>query len=140
MAADATTFTPSEGRADVVTFSYSLTMIPDWFAAIDNARRLAGNQGQLGVVDFYVSRKHPEADRRIHRWCTRHFWPTWFATDNVFLSTDHVPYLHRVFQPEFFAEQTAKVPYLPLVRVPYYIFVGRPRPHGTAETPPASAT
>ena len=36
-AADATTFQPDAGKADVVTFSYSLTMIPDWFAAIDNA-------------------------------------------------------------------------------------------------------
>ena len=37
VAADATTFRPADGPADVVTFSYSLTMIPDWFAAIDNA-------------------------------------------------------------------------------------------------------
>ena len=35
--ADATTWQPEDGPVDVVTFSYSLTMIPDWFAAIDNA-------------------------------------------------------------------------------------------------------
>ena len=35
--ADATTWRPAEGSADVVTFSYSLTMIPDWFAATENA-------------------------------------------------------------------------------------------------------
>lgn len=49
---DATTWTPPEGSADVVTFSYSLTMIPDWFAAIDNAIRILKPGGRLGVVDF----------------------------------------------------------------------------------------
>ena len=35
--ADATHFTPPEAPVDVVTFSYSLTMMPDWFAALDHA-------------------------------------------------------------------------------------------------------
>src|SRR3954471_17126414 len=35
--ADATTFKPPCGQVDVITFSYSLTMIPDWFAALENA-------------------------------------------------------------------------------------------------------
>ncbi len=37
---DATAWQPPEGAADVVTFSYSLTMIPDWFGAIENALRM----------------------------------------------------------------------------------------------------
>ncbi len=44
---DATTWTPPEGQADVVTFSYSLTMIPDWFAAIENARRILKPGGRI---------------------------------------------------------------------------------------------
>ena len=43
--ADATKYCPPEGGADVVTFSYSLTMIPDWFAAIDNAVQHAQTWG-----------------------------------------------------------------------------------------------
>ena len=41
--ADATTWLPDEGRGkvDLVTFSYSLTMIPDWFAAVDHAAAAA---------------------------------------------------------------------------------------------------
>ena len=39
--ADAATFRPAEGQADVVTFSYSLTMIPDWFTALETALRNA---------------------------------------------------------------------------------------------------
>ena len=125
VAADATTFEVPGRAADVVTCSYSLTMIPDWFATIDNAHRMLRDGGRMGVVDFYVSRKYPADGLARHRWATRHFWPTWFATDNVFPSADHVPYLHRRFEAEHFAEHRAKVPYLPLMRVPYYTFVGR---------------
>ncbi len=57
--ADATTFCPPERQADVVTFSYSLTMIPDWFRAIDHAYEILKPGGLIGVVDFYVSRKYP---------------------------------------------------------------------------------
>lgn len=125
--ADATVFQPPEGAADVVTFSYSLTMIPDWFAAIDNALQMLRPGGLIGVVDFFVSRKHPPAGLKRHRWLTRTFWPAWFANDNVFPSPDHVPYLHRRFEPSLFEEHRAKVPYLPLLRVPYYLFIGRKR-------------
>jgi S-adenosylmethionine-diacylgycerolhomoserine-N-methlytransferase len=125
IAADATCFEPPTPPVDVVTFSYSLTMIPDWFAAIENARSMLRPGGQIGVVDFYVSRKHPPAGLRRHRWWTRSFWPAWFASDNVFPSPDHAPFLHRRFEPLFFSECSAKIPYLPFVRAPYYIFVGR---------------
>ncbi len=123
--ADATAFQLGQGQADVVTFSYSLTMIPDWFAAIDNAAAMLKPGGLIGVVDFYVSRKFPAGGLRRHGWFTRHFWPLWFAGDNVFPSSDHVPYLHRRFAPVHFEERRAKVPYLPLLRTPYYCFVGR---------------
>ena len=60
-----------------------------------------------------------------HGWLTRSFWPVWFASDNVFPSTDHVPFLHRRFEPVHFREHRGKVPYFPLLRMPYYVFVGR---------------
>lgn len=128
--ADATTFRPPTGPVDVVTFSYSLTMIPDWFAAVENALAILKPGGILGVVDFYVSRKFPSGELKRHRWFTRTFWPAWFAMDNVFPSPDHVPFLHRHFEPLKFQEQAAKVPYVPLIRMPYYLFVGRKRSQG----------
>jgi S-adenosylmethionine-diacylgycerolhomoserine-N-methlytransferase len=125
--ADATTFQPASGPVDVVTFSYSLTMIPDWFAAIENALAMLRPGGVLGVVDFYVSRKYPTDGLARHSWLTRTFWPTWFAMDNVFPSPDHVPFLHKHFDVLHFEEHRAKVPYIPLLRMPYYLFVGRKR-------------
>ncbi|MCA8997435.1 MAG: class I SAM-dependent methyltransferase [Planctomycetaceae bacterium] len=124
---DATTFAPTEGQVDVVTFSYSLTMIPDWFRAIDHAYELLKPGGMIGVVDFYVARKHPSDEHIRHPWSTRTFWPTWFASDNVFLSPDHLPYLRNKFEKVQLEERRGKIPYLPFVRAPHYIFLGRKR-------------
>jgi len=112
-------------EADVVTFSYSLTMIPDWYTAVENAFRLLKPGGHLGVVDFYVSRKHPTCGFVRHNAWTRSFWPWWFAHDNVFLNPDHIHYLHQLFEPVHFSEHRASLKYLPIGRVPYYQFVGR---------------
>ena len=125
--ADATCFQPPSDPVDVITFSYSLTMIPDWFAAIQHALSLLRPGGMIGVVDFYVSRKHPANGHRRHGWFNRNFWPLWFGSDNVFPSPDHVPFLHRHFTPVHFVEARGKVPYLPFVRAPYYSFVGQKR-------------
>jgi S-adenosylmethionine-diacylgycerolhomoserine-N-methlytransferase len=123
--ADATTWTPQEGSADIVTFSYSLTMIPDWFAAIDNALRILKPGGLIGVIDFYVARKYPAESMVKHGWSTRNLWPLWFSNDNVFPSPDHLPYLLRHFETVFLSENRSKVPYVPFARTPYYQFIGR---------------
>jgi len=79
----------------------------------------------LGIVDFFVARKWPADELTKHRWFTRTFWPTWFANDNVFLNGDHIPYLQSRFETLSLQQHRGKVPYLPLVRAPYYQFVGR---------------
>jgi S-adenosylmethionine-diacylgycerolhomoserine-N-methlytransferase len=122
---EATTFCPPEGFADVITFSYSLSMIPDWFRAIDHALELLKPGGTIGVVDFYVARKFPRHGRCRQGWATRTVWPIWFAWDNVHLSPDHLPLLESRFETTELVERSGKLPYLPLVRVPYYRFLGR---------------
>src|SRR5262249_12010514 len=47
--ADATTYEPEGGPVDAVTFSYSLTMIPDWFRAVDRAWEILKPGGLVGV-------------------------------------------------------------------------------------------
>jgi S-adenosylmethionine-diacylgycerolhomoserine-N-methlytransferase len=125
VAADATKWQPPEGLADVVTFSYSLTMIPDWFAAIDNAIRMLKPGGLIGVVDFYVGRKYPPEELKKQKWLSRTLWPAWFATDNVFPSPDHLPYLLQNFETVRLEEDRFRMPYVPLLKTPYYQFVGR---------------
>ncbi|HUY91255.1 MAG TPA: class I SAM-dependent methyltransferase [Pirellulales bacterium] len=123
--ADASRFEPSAGPVDVVSCSYSLTMMPDWFAAIDRAWEMLRPGGMIGVVDFFVSRKHAQRGLAQHGWWSRHFWPAWFGRDNVHLSPDHPSYLQRKFETVSLHERRAPVPYLPGLRVPYYRFVGR---------------
>lgn len=123
--ADATRYWPSGELADVVTCSYSLTMIPDWFAAIDQAFALLKPGGLIGVVDFYVSRKYPARNQQVHSWLTRTVWPIWFGLDNVYLTGDQIAYLHRRFEVIHFSEHRGSMRYLPFARIPYYRLVGR---------------
>ncbi len=123
--ADAIKYCPPEGAAEVVTFSYSLTMIPDWFAAIENAYRMLKPGGLIGVVDFYVGRKYASPELKRHKWLARTIWPPWFATDNVFPSPDHLPYLCHHFEQVYLHEDRFRMPYVPFLRTPYYVFVGR---------------
>ena len=122
--ADATTYEPDE-PVDVVYFSYALTMIPDWRAAIANALAMLKPGGVLGVVDFYVSPAHPVGDAARHNALTRHFWPAWFKHDGVRLNAQHLPTLRALLPQHDIVEARAPVPYLPIGRVPYYRFVGR---------------
>jgi S-adenosylmethionine-diacylgycerolhomoserine-N-methlytransferase len=123
--ADAMDYDPGDGPVDLVTFSYSLTMIPDWFAVIDRAYALLKPGGMIGVTDFYVSRKWPAPGLRRHSAFQRLFWPTWFGFDNVFLSAEHLPYLQRRFRTLRLEERLGKVPYLLGLKAPYYSFLGR---------------
>lgn len=45
---------PPANNVDVVTFSYALSMIPDWQKAVENASRLLKKGGHLCVCDFTV--------------------------------------------------------------------------------------
>ena len=79
------------------------------------------------MVDFYVGRKYPADGLNQHGWLTRNLWPLWFGNDNVFPSSDHLPYLRTHFEDEQVEEHRAKIPYLPFVRAPYYLYLGRKR-------------
>lgn len=123
--ADATTYAPEGGPVDAVTFSYSLTMIPDWFRCIDRAWEILKPGGLIGVADFFVARKWPAEGHVRHGRFTRFFWPQWFSWDNVFLSPDHVPYLQARFETVRLEQKMGKMPYMLGLRAPYYIYIGR---------------
>lgn len=125
---DATVFTPTE-PVDCVFLSYSLTMIPDWYRAIDNALAMLRPGGLLGVVDFFVSRKHPTGAETVrHGAIGRAFWRAWFGHDDVFVNPDHIPYLHDRTGPIHCSQHRGRIPYVPLLRAPYFVFVGRKGP------------
>ena len=125
--ADATKFTIPEKQpaADLVTFSYSLTMIPDWFSAMEQAISLLKPGGYLAIVDFYVGRKYPKEGEIQQSWFTRTFWRTFFALDNVRLSDDHIPFLEsrHNLRVVFKSEKNGGIPYIPLIKAPHYLLI-----------------
>jgi S-adenosylmethionine-diacylgycerolhomoserine-N-methlytransferase len=118
--ADVTHYLPSQ-PADCVLLSYALTMIPDWRAALGNAIAMLKPGGRLAVVDFCVSARQP-------RWL-RHFWQRWFAHDGVHLSVEHIAALCIALPDHECEQHFAPMPYLPALRVPYYLFLGTKPSH-----------
>ena len=71
--ADATRFAPEAlfGRArfDRVFFSYTLSMVPDWPAALDRALAATAPEGRLNIVDFGQQERLPRLLRAgLARW------------------------------------------------------------------------
>jgi S-adenosylmethionine-diacylgycerolhomoserine-N-methlytransferase len=114
--ADATHWRPP-APVDRVFLSYSLTMIPDWEAAIANAVSMLKPDGRLGVVDFHL----PASGGTL----ANGFWRRWFAHDGVHLSAAHLPTLINHMPDAWMAERRASLPYLPGLQAPYYLYVGR---------------
>lgn len=121
--ADATNYQPAE-PVDCVYLSYALTMIPDWAGALDNAIAMLRPGGRLGVVDFYVADPAPGPGAARHGAWTRTFWPWWFRHDGVHLSPRHLATLRARLTNLSVQETFAPVPYLPGLRVPYYVLTG----------------
>ena len=77
--------------ADLLTMSYSLSMIPEFHPAIDSIADLLAPGGVVGVVDFYVQNQIEFQSRnytggvidRHCMWISRVFWRTWFELDRV---------------------------------------------------------
>ncbi len=107
---------------NLITFSYSLTMIPNWFIALEKAYNLLAPGGVIGITDFFVSRKYESEN---HNWFTRTLIPLFFAFDNVNLSADHLPWLKSHFEEILIERKLGSLPFLPLVKAPYYLFIGR---------------
>lgn len=123
--ADITRLDLPDDSVDLVTFTYSLTMVPDWFSALQEACRILKPGGTIGVADFYISRKFPAEGLKRHSWFTRSLWPVWFSLDNVHPSADHVPYLMSRFEKVSIHEDYGKLPWVPIIKPPHYRFIGR---------------
>jgi betaine lipid synthase len=81
--------------ADLLTMSYSLSMIPEFHPVVDSLANLLAPNGIMGVVDFYVQNQIQFQSRnyvggvidRHCMWISRIFWAAWFEMDRVFLDS-----------------------------------------------------
>jgi len=123
---DITRYRPPQ-PVDCVYLSYALTMVADWRAVIANAAAMIKPGGTLGVVDFYVSSARPASGGSRQSAWERWLWRRWFAHDGVRLDPAHMTELAGAMPVCRIFERRGKVPYLPGVTAPYYIFIGRKR-------------
>jgi SAM-dependent methyltransferase len=84
----ALTVLPKIGTVDMITMSYSFSMIPDQKAAVNNALKLLKPNGYLGIADFFLKGNYDDAlppfSRRL-RAAESLFHKTWFSMDHVHL-------------------------------------------------------
>ena len=84
---DAKFFNTGKNKADLITMSYSLSMLPNFHVCIDHLASLLDPKGIIGVVDFYVQSSVETSDRnyiggslqRHVNWIGRSFWRAWFG-------------------------------------------------------------
>jgi len=109
---------PATGTVDLVTFSYALTMIPDWKEAIRNAWRMLKPGGHIAVCDFTVLDS---------QWLGMSaMWKYVFSHDHVFLREEHIPTLSTAFETVTSGNGYGPFPYFPpCVVCPYYYFIGK---------------
>ncbi|GKT43198.1 protein-L-isoaspartate O-methyltransferase [Colletotrichum spaethianum] len=116
------------GRADLITMSYSLSMIPDYYSVIESLTPLLSPDGVMGVVDFYVQSKTDFSFRnftgglvgRHVNWFLRTFWRAWFDLDRVGLEASRRDYLEYKFGTVL----NINARNYSLGRIPYYVWVG----------------
>lgn len=114
--------------ADLITMSYSLSMIPDFYSVVDQVATLLAPKGIVGICDFYVqsvvdvsSRNYTGGTINRHvNWLGRMFWRTWFDADRVNLDAGRRDYVEYKFGTILSASERN---YL-LGGIPYYLFVG----------------
>jgi betaine lipid synthase len=116
------------GSADLITMSYSLSMIPDFYSVVDLLTTFLSPEGTIGIVDFYVqslvdisSRNYIGGTFNRHvNWLGRMFWRTWFEADRVNLDAGRRDYVEYRFGTILSCSERN---YL-LGGIPYYKFIG----------------
>lgn len=138
--ADVCEFEPDRQPATLITFSYSLSMIPPFMAAVDKALSyLDQEKGIFGIADFYTSLKH-DTPTRQHSYICRWFWRTIFDLDNIDLGPVRRQYLEHHLEQVHEENKCGGIPYVPLLKVPYYIWLGQKRSHRSQLSENGSAT
>ncbi|ODV85749.1 hypothetical protein CANARDRAFT_175521 [[Candida] arabinofermentans NRRL YB-2248] len=127
--ADACTFTIPYQSADLITFSYSLSMIPTFHSAIDHVSSMLSKDGVICCVDFGVQSSVTSFGRvntlggmtgRHIPWIFRTFWRIWFEADRVFLDPARRDYLEY----RFGTLKSLNLYNKKLGNIPYYIWLG----------------
>lgn len=125
-------------KADVITMSYSLSMIPEFYTVLDSFSSTLSDNGVIGVSDFYVqsevdyySRNYIGGEINRHcMWISRVFWRAWFEVDRVNLDGARRDYLEYRFGT--ISSFNARCHMFGL-RIPYYVWIGCSKDDGSSQ-------
>lgn len=111
------------GVADVVTMSYSFSMIPDQNATVRNIHRLLKKDGFLAIADFFLNGKFDDDLSPLFaniRYLEALFHKNWFACDHVHLLENNLlQSYHDMFEPIWDKRERGAIPFLPFMH-PYH--------------------
>ncbi|KAI0384045.1 hypothetical protein F5Y04DRAFT_248815 [Hypomontagnella monticulosa] len=130
---------PKHGGADLITMSYSLSMIPDYYSVVDSLPSLLAPNGIVSVVDFYVQSQVDVNFRnytgglvnRHVNFFGRTFWRAWFDIDRVALEPGRRDYLEYSFGTVLNVNYRNYV----LGAIPYYIWIGTHKQPSSSSLP-----
>jgi S-adenosylmethionine-diacylgycerolhomoserine-N-methlytransferase len=105
---------------DTISFSYSLSMIPEWKKALCSAKSLMSPEGRVIVSDFDT---YTEEGKSLKDWIIY----MWYKQDGVRIQAESRHYiLNECFpEPEFVTTVARFQKKLAGVRIPHYVVCGR---------------
>jgi SAM-dependent methyltransferase len=121
---------PAAGTVDLVTMSYSYSMIPDQKAAIANVTKLLkSKEGLVAIADFFLKGNYDDCLPPLSRRCRAlesAFHKNWFAMDHVHLLGDKQlemggSSLELVWDNRF----RGSVPFLPFLQPYHGVYIQR---------------
>ncbi len=113
---------PKAGTVDLVTMSYSYSMIPDQKAAIANCESLLTKGGHLAIADFFQKGNFDDCLPKVSRFAREvesKFHKLWFSFDNVHLLDDSQLQIGKNLELIWDNRFRGSVPFLPFLN-PYH--------------------
>lgn len=112
--------------ATLITFSYSLSRVRNFMPIIDKTLSNLTEDGLMGVVDYYTSAKF-DLPNRQHDFLRRWLWRAAFDWTGYDIGPERRQYLEHKLKVAFEYNGSEHVPYLPVLEVPFYVWVGHLR-------------
>lgn len=105
-----------KNKVNLITISYSLTMIPSWKQIIQKSIELLSKDGFLCICDFTENPNDIQ-----DQW-----WKWWFSNNHVYMNNEQLIYLREsVLKTEYVQVDKQNVPLLPMLQTSHYLYIGR---------------
>ena len=120
---------PDCGKVDIVTMSYSYTMIPNQKATLQNISKLLTTGGHVAIADFFLHGKYDDCLSPLFRKIRNveaFLHKTWFAFDHVhLLSEDQIDIVKDDFQPIWDNRFRGAIPFMPFFQPYHGVYIMR---------------